>query len=154
MLRKAAGILAGVWLAAQPGAAGANGMVHVAVDESFASAAAALAPMFTSLTGHQVTLDPLPGAALQGRLRAGADYDVLLAADAETPARIVAEGLGLADSVFTYATAGLEPPADVAPKDAVLLSRAGGNPAARAFMAFLATPEAWEVIVSHGFGAH
>lgn len=126
----------------------------VAVDEGFAPVAAALVPLFMRSTGHEAILQAAPTAALYARLRDGAGYDLLLAADRETPARLVAEGLGQGDSVITYAVAARHDSGETVVQDAVLLRAGVSNPAARAFLDFLESPEAWDVIVSHGFGAH
>lgn len=109
----------------------------VAVDPAFAHVAARLAEVFAQTTGLKVLLsvdsEPQTDRA-----------DILLAADSELPARLAETGAAAADTLFTYATE----------RDAILLQAGASNPVARAFLEFLLSPEAWDVIVSHGFGAH
>jgi ABC-type molybdate transport system substrate-binding protein len=109
----------------------------VAVDPGFAPVAVQLAEVFGQMTGHDVALAITAGQGAQ-------QADVLLAADTELPARLAQTGQAEADTLLTYASG----------RDAVLLSQGLDNPVARAFLAFLITPEAWDVIVAHGFGAH
>ena len=137
-----AGILAlGLALAAP-----AQASTVVAVDPGFAPVARALLGLFADRTGHaDVVLAVAPPAAL-----ATLPADVLLAADADLPAQLAETGLAAADTLMTYAT----DPVAAGPRDAVLLRPGLADPVARAFLAFLLTPEAWDVIVAHGFGAH
>jgi len=140
-LRLASAVL---WLALalpQPGRAA----TVVAVDPGFAPVASVLLGLFTDRTGHPMTLAVAPGAVLEQTTA-----DVLLAPDADMPARLAEQGHAQADTLVTYAT---DPDAAV-PRGAVLLRPGLGDPVARAFLAFLLSPEAWEVIVAHGFGAH
>lgn len=117
----------------------------VAVDPGFAPVASVLVRLFQDSTGDAVTLSIGEPAVL-----AADGADVVLAADAALPALLVESGQGARDSVVTYAT----DPAARTPRDAVLLIQAAQDPVARAFLAFLMTPEAWDIIVAHGFGAH
>lgn len=117
----------------------------VAVDPGFAPVASVLVRLFQESTGDAVTLSIGEPAVL-----AADGADVVLAADAALPALLVESGQGARDSVVTYAT----DPAARTPRDAVLLIQAAQDPVARAFLAFLMTPEAWDIIVAHGFGAH
>ena len=117
----------------------------VAVDPGFAPVASVLVRLFQESTGDAVMLSIGEPAVL-----AADGADVVLAADAALPALLVESGQGARDSVVTYAT----DPAARTPRDAVLLIQAAQDPVARAFLAFLMTPEAWDIIVAHGFGAH
>lgn len=117
----------------------------VAVDPGFAPVASVLLGLFTDSTGHAMVLSVAPGNVLEQTLA-----DVLLAPDSDMPARLAEQGQAAAETLVTYAT---DPEAAV-PRGAVLLRPGLADPAARAFLAFLLTPEAWEVIVAHGFGAH
>ena len=142
-MRRIRAILAGLALALATAPAGA--MPVVAVDPGFAPVASVLVRLFQDRTGQGVTLSVGDPAVL-----AGLGADVLLASDAALPARLAETGQAAADSLVTYAT----DPAGQAPRDAVLLAQAAQDPVARAFLAFLLTPEAWDIIVAHGFGAH
>ncbi len=97
----------GAWLAAAmlgTLAAGAHaGEVAVAVAANFLKPMQSIAPDFTAATGHQVQVSGGSTGKLYSQIVAGAPFDVLLAADAKTPKRLVDEGHGVADSNFTYA---------------------------------------------------
>lgn len=77
--------------------------VTAAVAANFSEAIQRLAPLFHKTTGH--TLAPSLGATgkFYTQIKNGAPFEVLLAADEETPRRLVTEGLAVADSRFTYA---------------------------------------------------
>ncbi len=79
------------------------GEVQVAVAANFAGPLAKIGEGFTAATGH--TLKPSVGATAKfySQIVAGAPFEVLVAADDETPARLVKEGLAVAGSNFTYA---------------------------------------------------
>lgn len=79
------------------------GEVHVAVASNFAAPARDLAPLFQKQTGHSLILSFGGTGMFYGQIRNGAQYDVLLAADARTPAKAVKEGYGVAGTNFTYA---------------------------------------------------
>ena len=77
--------------------------VTVAVAANFAAPLAKLAEGFTATTGH--TLKTATGATgkFYSQILAGAPFQVLIAADDETPKRLIAEGHAVAGSNFTYA---------------------------------------------------
>jgi molybdate transport system substrate-binding protein len=77
--------------------------VSVAVAANFAGPLAKIAEGFTAATGH--TLKPSAGATgkFYGQIVAGAPFEVLIAADDETPKKLIAEGHAVAGSNFTYA---------------------------------------------------
>jgi len=77
--------------------------VRVAVAANFAGAAQKIAAQFEHDTGHAVKL--LVGATgkFYAQIEAGAPFDVLLAADQSTPARLVAEGQAVPATLRTYA---------------------------------------------------
>lgn len=77
------------------------GEVQVAVAVNFTAPMEKLAPMFALETGHKAVLSFGSTGKFYAQIRNGAPFEVLLAADDETPARIEREGLG-ADR-FTYA---------------------------------------------------
>ena len=85
-----------------PGAAQAD-PVLVAVAANFAGPLAKLGEGFTAATGH--TLTPVAGATgkFYSQIAAGAPFEVLLAADDETPQKLIQQGLAVAGSHFTYA---------------------------------------------------
>lgn len=86
-------------------AAGARAAeVGVAVAANFTAPMQEIAAAFERDTGHKA----VPAFGSTGRfyaqLKHGAPYQVLLAADGETPARLEQEGLAVPGSRFTYAT--------------------------------------------------
>ena len=98
------------WLLAL-GAAGLLGaaparaeVVQVAVAANFAAPAKALAEVFAKTTGHEAKLSFGATGAFYTQIKNGAPFDVLLAADAERPARLENEGDTVPGSRLTYAT--------------------------------------------------
>lgn len=79
------------------------GEVVVAVAANFAGPMTRIADAFTAASGHTVTISAGATGRFYSQIVAGAPFDVLLAADDETPARLIAEGHGVAGSRFTYA---------------------------------------------------
>lgn len=79
------------------------GEVQVAVAANFAGPLAKIAEAFAAATGHVVK--PSAGATgkFYAQIVAGAPFEVLIAADDETPKRLIAEGHAVAGSSFTYA---------------------------------------------------
>ncbi|MCS0599235.1 molybdate ABC transporter substrate-binding protein [Massilia agri] len=77
------------------------GEVQVAVAANFAAPMEKLAPMFARETGHKAVLSFGSTGKFYAQIRHGAPFEVLLAADDETPARLEREGRG--GSRFTYA---------------------------------------------------
>ncbi|QCO55057.1 molybdate ABC transporter substrate-binding protein [Pseudorhodobacter turbinis] len=67
-----------------------------AVAANFASAATELATGFTAQTGHEVQITTGSTGKLYAQITAGAPFDLMLSADAATPARLQAEGHGTA----------------------------------------------------------
>ncbi|WP_211295366.1 molybdate ABC transporter substrate-binding protein [Meinhardsimonia xiamenensis] len=65
----------------------------VAVAANFLATAEDLAARFEAATGHELVLIHGATGALYAKIRAGAPYDLFLAADAERPRRLEAEGL-------------------------------------------------------------
>ncbi|MBF0261012.1 MAG: molybdate ABC transporter substrate-binding protein [Magnetococcales bacterium] len=78
--------------------------VRVAVAANFSTPAQQIAAAFTAATGHKVTLSAGSTGKLYAQIKNGAPFDALLAADAETPAKLETEGVGVAGSRFVYAT--------------------------------------------------
>jgi len=85
-----------------PPAAGADEL-QVAVAANFTAPIKALAPEFEKATGHKLQLSFGSTGKFYAQIRNGAPFEVLLAADETTPARLVEEGAALAGSRFTYA---------------------------------------------------
>ncbi|MGE0080508.1 MAG: molybdate ABC transporter substrate-binding protein [Thiohalomonadaceae bacterium] len=83
------------------------GEVSVAVAANFIGPMNAIAAAFTAETGHAVRLSSGSTGKFYAQIRNGAPFDVLLAADEETPARLVKDGLGVEESRFTYAVGAL-----------------------------------------------
>ena len=78
--------------------------VQVAVAANFAGPLVKLAKGFTAATGHSLTVSSGATGKFYSQIVAGAPFEVLLAADTETPAKLVKQGLAVAGSNFTYAT--------------------------------------------------
>lgn len=74
-----------------------------AVAANFAETAEALLPGFRAATGHDVHLTTGSTGKLYAQISAGAPFDLLLSADAATPARLLAEGAAVAGTGQTYA---------------------------------------------------
>ena len=77
--------------------------VHVAVAANFTAPLKVIATEFERATGHTVTTSSASTGKLYAQIRNAAPFDVLLAADDETPARLQIEGLAIANTRFTYA---------------------------------------------------
>lgn len=77
--------------------------VRVAVAANFAATLHTLAEDFSSATGHRVMVSSGSTGKHYAQIRNGAAFDVFLAADSARPERLEAEGIGIANSRFTYA---------------------------------------------------
>ncbi|MEP6503821.1 MAG: molybdate ABC transporter substrate-binding protein [Betaproteobacteria bacterium] len=77
--------------------------IQVAVAANFSAAAQKIAASFEKDTGHAVKLSFGATGKFYAQITAGAPFDVLLAADQATPARLVTEGKGVAATRHTYA---------------------------------------------------
>jgi molybdate transport system substrate-binding protein len=78
--------------------------VSVAVAANFTAPMQKIAAEFDRDTGHKATLAFGATGAFYAQIRNGAPYQMLLAADDETPARLEKDGLGVVGTRFTYAT--------------------------------------------------
>jgi molybdate transport system substrate-binding protein len=78
--------------------------VQVAVAANFAAPMKVLAAQFGQRTGHVARLSVGATGKFYAQIVNGAPFDVLLAADAATPARLEREGLAVKGSRYTYAT--------------------------------------------------
>src|SRR5919197_119892 len=75
--------------------------VQVAVAANFAGPMQKIAAAFERSTGHKVLQTVGSTGKFYAQIRNGAPFEILLAADDKTPARLQAEGAG--DPRFTYA---------------------------------------------------
>lgn len=79
------------------------GEVLVAVAANFIGPLANIGDGFTAATGHTLKVSSGSTGKFYSQIAAGAPFEVLLAADDETPRKLIAEGHGVAGSNFTYA---------------------------------------------------
>ncbi|MDC8784551.1 molybdate ABC transporter substrate-binding protein [Roseateles koreensis] len=77
--------------------------VLVAVAANFAVPLARIAEGFSTATGHTLKISSGSTGKFYSQIAAGAPFQVLIAADDETPAKLIAEGHAVAGSQFTYA---------------------------------------------------
>jgi molybdate transport system substrate-binding protein len=77
--------------------------VHLAVAANFTAPVKLLAAAFAQESGHTTELSIGATGKFYAQINNGAPFDVLLAADTATPAKLAQEGLAVADSQFTYA---------------------------------------------------
>ncbi|HEY9097332.1 MAG TPA: molybdate ABC transporter substrate-binding protein [Thiobacillus sp.] len=68
------------------------GQAHIAVASNFAAPMKKIAAQFEQATGHTLTLSTGATGKFYAQIKHGAPFDVFLAADAETPARLMREG--------------------------------------------------------------
>ena len=77
--------------------------IQVAVASNFAAPAKRIAAEFERSTGHKAHLSFGATGKFYAQIRNGAPFEVLLAADDITPAKLEAEGAAIPGSRFTYA---------------------------------------------------
>lgn len=77
--------------------------VRVAVAANFAGTLERIGTAFTAATGHTLRISSGATGRFAVQVAAGAPFELLLAADADTPARLVAQGHAVAGSAYTYA---------------------------------------------------
>ena len=77
--------------------------VQVAVAANFSSTMQAIAQAFEQESGHQVRIITGATGKFYAQIKNGAPFQVLLAADTQTPLLLEQEGLAVAGSRFTYA---------------------------------------------------
>ncbi len=94
---------AALLLALLPLAAAQAEEVQVAVAANFTAPMQAIAAEFAKDTGHRALLAFGATGKFYAQIHHGAPFEVLLAADATTPAKLEGEGATLAGSRFTYA---------------------------------------------------
>jgi len=83
---------------------GLAGEAQVAVAANFAEPIKAIAAVLEKAAGHKLKITLGSTGKFYAQIRNGAPFDVLLAANTETPAALEKEGLTLVGSRFTYAT--------------------------------------------------
>lgn len=88
---------------ALPGASCFADEVHVAVAANFAGPFRQIAAGFATATGHQAVVSTGSTGKFYTQISSGAPFAVLIAADDETPAKLINEGLAVKGSSFTYA---------------------------------------------------
>lgn len=93
-------LLAGLGFALAPACADE---VQVAVAANFSQVIQKIAPDFTQATGHKIVASFGSTGQFYAQIKNGAPFEVLLAADEATPARLEQEGAAVAGSRFTYA---------------------------------------------------
>lgn len=81
--------------------------MQVAVAANFTAPLQAIAAEFEKDTGHTVVASFGATGQLYAQIQHGAPFEVLLSADASTPAKLESEGLGVKGSRFTYAVGNL-----------------------------------------------
>ncbi|WP_426193139.1 molybdate ABC transporter substrate-binding protein [Massilia sp. DWR3-1-1] len=77
--------------------------VQVAVAANFAAPMKDIVARFEQQTGHKVRSTVGATGKFYAQIHNGAPFEILLAADDDTPARLEKEGAGVAGSRFTYA---------------------------------------------------
>ncbi|MBS1208419.1 MAG: modA [Proteobacteria bacterium] len=77
--------------------------VKIAVAANFTAPIQKIAAEFEKDTGHKALVSTGATGAFYAQIKNGAPFEVFLAADDETPAKLEAEGAGVKGSRFTYA---------------------------------------------------
>lgn len=99
--RHASTLIAAALTAVAPGAQADE--VLVAVAANFVAPLAALGAAYTAATGHTLKVSAGATGKFYAQIVAGAPFEVLIAADDETPRKLIAEGHAVAGSNHTYA---------------------------------------------------
>jgi molybdate transport system substrate-binding protein len=81
--------------------------VQVAVAANFSAPLQAIARAFEQDSGHRLVASFGASGQLYAQIQHGAPYEVLLSADASTPAKLESAGAGVPGSRFTYAIGSL-----------------------------------------------
>jgi molybdate transport system substrate-binding protein len=123
----AAAIL-GLWAPGAATFAAAPAEVHVAVAANFTAPLAELGRGFERAGGGKLVVSAGSTGKLYEQIRAGAPFEILLAADAARPERLESEGLAVPGSRFTYARGRLvlwSPRPDLVDAEGAVLARGG-----------------------------
>jgi molybdate transport system substrate-binding protein len=97
--------------------------VNVAVAANFTEPAREIAKLFEQTPSHKVALSFGSTGQLFTQITQDAPFEVFLSADEETPKKVVAAGLGVQETLFTYAVGKVvlfSPARDVSQGEAVL----------------------------------
>jgi molybdate transport system substrate-binding protein len=78
-------------------------VVRVAVAANFTAPMKVIAADFEKATGHKASLSFGASGKFYAQIQHGAPFEALLSADDTTPAKLIAERMGVAGSAFTYA---------------------------------------------------
>ena len=78
--------------------------VLVAVATNFVGPLATIGKGFTAATGHTLKVSSGATGKFFVQIATGAPFELLIAADDDTPRKLIANGYGVAGSQFTYAT--------------------------------------------------
>jgi molybdate transport system substrate-binding protein len=97
---RGAGLLA-LLVSAAVGAQAAE--VQVAVAANFTQPLEKIAAGFSAATGHTLKVSAGATGKFHSQIAAGAPFEVLIAADDETPKKLITDGRAVAGSSFTYA---------------------------------------------------
>jgi molybdate transport system substrate-binding protein len=76
---------------------------HVSTADHFMLPLQELVRLFEKDTGHKATLTGTSVGMIYNKLKEGAAFDIFFSGDAVTPAKMEQEGLGVANTRFTYA---------------------------------------------------
>ena len=92
-----------MWMGAVTCASALAGEVKVAVAANFTTAFQHIAADFAKQTGHKAVVISGATGKFHAQIQQGAPFEVLLAADDETPRKLLSEGLAVKGTSFTYA---------------------------------------------------
>lgn len=103
MLKRTFLILAASMMALSLAGQALAGDVQVAVAANFTDTAKELATVYQKKTGNTVTMSFGSSGTFLSQIEQGAPFEVFLSADAERPAKLETEGLGIKGTRFVYA---------------------------------------------------
>lgn len=96
-------ITLGVVTASLIGTSAFAAQTNVAVAANFTDAAKEIAAAFKKKTGHDAVLSFSSSGQLYTQITQDAPFQIMLSADEKRPKKLISDGLGVADSQFTYA---------------------------------------------------
>lgn len=96
-------LLAMLLICVGPGSVAATETIRVAVAANFKPVLTRLIPEFANQSSAKIELSAGSTGQLTAQISNGAPFDLFLAADQTSPGKLVAKGLAIADSRFTYA---------------------------------------------------